>query len=137
MHRVQAEQSRWRFDLLKKPAGITVAEGAPPARFLFGLPFRRSHACQHMARGRVTPPDQRRNICRSYHGGHGAAEEPADEPDADADAEPAAAEADGDSTSDAADEGGSSALGWAGLVAGLLGLVAGGLALARTRSTTA
>ena len=70
-------------------------------------------------------------------GGHGAAEEPADEPDADADAEPAAAEADGDSTSDAADEGGSSALGWAGLVAGLLGLVAGGLALARTRSTTA
>lgn len=31
---------------------------------------------------------------------------------------------------------GSSALGWAGLVAGLLGLAAGGLALARTRSTS-
>ncbi len=42
-------------------------------------------------------------------------------------------------TEQAADEdadGGSSALGWAGLGAGLLGLVAGGLALARTRSTT-
>jgi uncharacterized protein YcnI len=38
----------------------------------------------------------------------------------------------------AADESddGSSALGWAGLGAGLLGLAAGGLALARTRSTT-
>ena len=33
-------------------------------------------------------------------------------------------------------EPGSSALGWAGLGAGLLGLVAGGLALARTRSTS-
>lgn len=42
--------------------------------------------------------------------------------------EPAAAEP-------AAEEG-SSALGWAGLGAGLLGLVAGGLALARTRSTS-
>ena len=30
----------------------------------------------------------------------------------------------------------SSALGWAGLVAGLLGLAAGGLALARTRSSS-
>ncbi|NYE37438.1 uncharacterized protein YcnI [Nocardioides cavernae] len=36
---------------------------------------------------------------------------------------------------DAGDDG-SSALGWAGLVAGLLGLVAGGLALARTRTTS-
>ena len=36
---------------------------------------------------------------------------------------------------DEEDDGGSSALGWAGLVAGLLGLAAGGLALARTRST--
>ena len=34
------------------------------------------------------------------------------------------------------DDGDSSALGWAGLGAGLLGLVAGGLALARTRSTS-
>ena len=34
------------------------------------------------------------------------------------------------------DDDGSSALGWAGLVAGLLGLAAGGLALARTRSTS-
>ena len=41
---------------------------------------------------------------------------------------PASAEAD--------DEDGSDALGWAGLGAGLLGLVAGGLALARTRSTS-
>ena len=46
-----------------------------------------------------------------------------------------------DESSDAAAEAdesddGSSALGWAGLAAGLLGLVAGGLALARTRSTT-
>ena len=40
-----------------------------------------------------------------------------------------------DAVSDEADDDGSSALGWAGLVAGLLGLAAGGLALARTRST--
>ena len=49
---------------------------------------------------------------------------------ADEAAEPAA-----DDTDEAGDDG-SSALGWAGLGAGLLGLIAGGLALARTRSTT-
>ena len=43
----------------------------------------------------------------------------------------AAAEAPTDDTDD-----GSSALGWAGLVAGLLGLAAAGLALARTRATS-
>ena len=37
---------------------------------------------------------------------------------------------------EAEDGDGSSALGWAGLVAGLLGLAAGGLALARTRSSS-
>ena len=58
------------------------------------------------ADGRTRPPSRR-------------APRPADEPtEAAADAEPS-----------------SSALGWAGLGAGLLGLVAGGLALARTRTT--
>jgi uncharacterized protein YcnI len=53
-----------------------------------------------------------------------------------------ATEASGDEHGDEAasaeadDEDGSDALGWAGLGAGLLGLVAGGLALARTRSTS-
>jgi len=63
--------------------------------------------------------------------------------DDDAAAEPAADDAaesdDTDASADAsADDGGdsSSALGWAGLVAGLLGLAAGGLALARTRSSS-
>ena len=43
----------------------------------------------------------------------------------------------GDATEAAAgSDSSSSALGWAGLVAGLLGLAAGGLALARTRSTS-
>ncbi|MBC2933829.1 YcnI family protein [Nocardioides sp. zg-1228] len=61
-------------------------------------------------------------------GGHGAAAEPAaDADDTDSDDDPVA---------DDADDDGSSALGWAGLVAGLLGLAAGGLALARTRTTT-
>ena len=43
-----------------------------------------------------------------------------------------------ESSADAADDAdnGSSALAWAGLVAGLLGLAAGGLALARTRSSS-
>ncbi|HEU4337486.1 MAG TPA: YcnI family protein [Nocardioides sp.] len=61
----------------------------------------------------------------------------------DAAAEPASDEgelvsASAESSADAADdaEDGSSALGWAGLVAGLLGLAAGGLALARTRSSS-
>ena len=49
--------------------------------------------------------------------------------------EAASAEADGQ-VDDADDEDGSDALGWAGLGAGLLGLVAGGLALARTRSSS-
>jgi uncharacterized protein YcnI len=49
---------------------------------------------------------------------HAAADEP--EPDA----------------ADAEDSDGSAALGWAGLVAGLLGVAAGGLALARTRTTS-
>lgn len=63
--------------------------------------------------------------------------------DDDAAAEPASDDAaesdDTDASADAsADDGGdsSSALGWAGLVAGLLGLAAGGLALARTRSSS-
>ena len=50
-------------------------------------------------------------------------------------AEESAAPASLESGTDAADDG-SSALGWAGLAAGLLGLLAGGLALARTRSTS-
>jgi uncharacterized protein YcnI len=56
------------------------------------------------------------------HHGEEAAEEDAEEA-----AEPASHDE---------DEGSSSALGWAGLVAGLLGLAAGGLALARTRSSS-
>lgn len=62
----------------------------------------------------------------SGHGDRGdqAAEESSDT------AVPSAAEAEDD-----ADEG-SDALGWAGLTAGLLGLAAGGLALARTRTTS-
>lgn len=47
----------------------------------------------------------------------------------------ASAEGDTEQASDGSDDG-SSALGWAGLAAGLLGLVAGGLALARTRTTS-
>ncbi len=61
----------------------------------------------------------------SGEGHHG--EVAAETDDHDASAEPVADDADG---------GDSSALGWAGLGAGLLGLVAGGLALARTRSTS-
>lgn len=73
---------------------------------------------------------------------HGAEESSHDEAADDADAEPAAATADADadademsSQADASSDGGSAALGWAGLVAGLLGLAVGGLALARTRSS--
>jgi periplasmic copper chaperone A len=66
----------------------------------------------------------------SGEGHHGdEAEESAAEPAADT-SDAAASEAD-----EAGDDD-SSALGWAGLGAGLLGLLAGGLALARTRSTT-
>ena len=61
-------------------------------------------------------------------GGHG--DGAAEQASADADAP------DADEVGDDESDDGSSALGWAGLVAGLLGLVAGGLALARTRSTT-
>jgi uncharacterized protein YcnI len=58
-----------------------------------------------------------------------------------ASAEPAATGSDapaGDAEAEAPadDSDGSSALGWVGLVAGLLGLAAGGLALARTRATS-
>ena len=59
--------------------------------------------------------------------GHHGAEEASAETSEGAD-EPDAAEAE--------DSDGSAALGWAGLVAGLLGLAAGGLALARTRTTS-
>ncbi|CUR60748.1 putative nuclear export factor GLE1 family protein [metagenome] len=45
-------------------------------------------------------------------------------------------EADEPEAVDAEDSDGSAALGWAALVAGLLGLAAGGLALARTRTTS-
>ena len=41
-----------------------------------------------------------------------------------------------EATEEPAEDDGSSALGWVGLVAGLLGRAAGGLALARTRSTS-
>ena len=63
------------------------------------------------------PARERRGPPRRGRGRRGVA----DEPDA---------EARGD------DSDGSAALGWAGLVAGLLGLAAGGLALARTRATS-
>jgi periplasmic copper chaperone A len=66
----------------------------------------------------------------SGHGDDAAAEPAADDAD---EADDADASADG-SADDAGDS--SSALGWAGLVAGLLGLAAGGLALARTRSSS-
>jgi uncharacterized protein YcnI len=65
------------------------------------------------------------------HHGDETTETTGDEADHEAGDGAAAAEAD-----DAGDDDGSAALGWAGLGAGLLGLVAGGLALARTRSTT-
>ena len=64
------------------------------------------------------------------HGGDAAAEPAADEAD-EADDADASAEQSADDTGDS-----SSALGWAGLVAGLLGLAVGGLALARTRSSS-
>ncbi|MCF6378702.1 YcnI family protein [Nocardioides KLBMP 9356] len=68
-----------------------------------------------------------------HHGDEASASEESDdsaEPASDTSDASEAAEADEAGDSD------SSALGWAGLGAGLLGLVAGGLALARTRSTT-
>jgi len=71
-------------------------------------------------------------IVAAEAGGHGdeaAAEPAADEADQSGDSDASAEAAD-----DADDS--SSALGWAGLVAGLLGLAAGGLALARTRSSS-
>jgi uncharacterized protein YcnI len=49
---------------------------------------------------------------------------------------PATPEAVDDSDDDGGDDDGSAALGWAGLVAGLLGLAAGGTALVRTRATS-
>ena len=65
------------------------------------------------------------------HHGDEAAETAGDDADHEDGEEPTATEKD-----EAGENDGSSALGWAGLGAGLLGLVAGGLALARTRSTT-
>jgi len=64
------------------------------------------------------------------HGDDAAAESASDE----GEVVSASAESSADDADDADD--GSSALGWAGLVAGLLGLAAGGLALARTRSSS-
>ena len=66
-------------------------------------------------------------------GGHDddAAAEPAADDATEADDTDASADASADDAGDS-----SSALGWAGLVAGLLGLAAGGLALARTRSAS-
>ena len=72
-------------------------------------------------------------IVAAEAGGHGddAAAEPAADDAAAADDTDASADASADDADDS-----SSALGWAGLVAGLLGLAAGGLALARTRSSS-
>ncbi len=63
-------------------------------------------------------------------GGHGHGDDAAEPATDTADQETQTAAA------DPQDEDGSTALGWAGLVAGLLGLTAGGLALARTRTTS-
>jgi uncharacterized protein YcnI len=65
---------------------------------------------------------------------HGAGDDSSDEAEGSA----AQASTDGDDAgepAEAAAEADSSALGWAGLVAGLLGLAAGGVALARTRTS--
>ena len=73
------------------------------------------------------------------HGSEAADEAAADEDTADDGADEGATVAAGDEDSEpaaASDDGGSAALGWVALVAGLLGLAAGGLALARTRSTS-
>jgi len=72
-------------------------------------------------------------IVAAEAGGHDddAAAEPAADDAAGADDTDASADASADDAGDS-----SSALGWAGLVAGLLGLAAGGLALARTRSSS-
>ena len=72
-------------------------------------------------------------IVAAEAGGHGddAAAEPAADDAAEADDTDVSADASADDADDS-----SSALGWAGLVAGLLGLAAGGLALARTRSSS-
>ncbi len=56
--------------------------------------------------------------------------------DESADVDQTAGATGGGSDNEEGDDEGSSALGWAGLVAGLLGLVAGGLALARTRTAS-
>ena len=72
-------------------------------------------------------------IVAAEAGGHDddAAAEPAADDATEADDTDASADASADDAGDS-----SSALGWAGLVAGLLGLAAGGLALARTRSSS-
>lgn len=71
-------------------------------------------------------------IVAAEAGGHG--DDAAAEPAAD-DADEADTEVSADASADDEDDS-SSALGWVGLVAGLLGLAAGGLALARTRSSS-
>ncbi|WP_210650425.1 YcnI family protein [Nocardioides sp. SYSU D00065] len=80
-------------------------------------------------------------VVESAGDGHGseAAEEAAADETAEGADEDAAAVAAGDEAGEpaaASDDEGSAALGWAALVAGLLGLAAGVLALARTRSTS-
>jgi periplasmic copper chaperone A len=74
-------------------------------------------------------------IVAAEAGGHD--DDAAAEPASDDAAEPAADDTDASADASADDAGdSSSALGWAGLVAGLLGLAAGGLALARTRASS-
>ncbi|MDZ5662814.1 YcnI family protein [Nocardioides sp. S-58] len=71
------------------------------------------------------------------HGDETAAEPAESEAEAEAvPAEPTDATGATEAEASAPTDDGSSALGWAGLVAGLLGLAAGGLALARTRTTS-
>lgn len=67
---------------------------------------------------------------------HGDDAEESTDDSAEDSAEQAADTDGGDAQATDSDDEGSSALGWAGLVAGLLGLAAGGLALARTRTTS-
>ena len=78
-----------------------------------------------------TPAPSFEILPASGEGGHsdGAGDEAGDEAAPEESAAPTAAEP-------AAEDDDSSALGWVGLGAGLLGLAAGGLALARTRSTS-
>ncbi|MDR7251490.1 uncharacterized protein YcnI [Nocardioides sp. BE266] len=77
-------------------------------------------------------------LAASGESGHDHGTAAADDEAAAADddhADETTADAEAEAASDATDDD-SSALGWAGLVAGLLGLAAGGLALTRTRTTS-